>query len=169
MSATAPDGLLNLPGNTITDGTKGATICAPAGGSDTPPTCPTTPVNMQVSGGWASIYNASGLTNGVGHQVQDWALGTTGQSMFNGSAVGSFNYSIEPTAGVGGGQTKYPFVYQEADFVMSGLSSSAIFVYNIGASYGTTPDFLITNPEPHTYLMISGALLLLLLKKRRNS
>jgi len=170
VSAAAPDGLINATGNTITTGSAGANICAPGGGTGvvTPLCAPT------VSGGWQSAYNTSGLGGGMSAK-QVWGIGTTGQGgVFKGQAVGTFDYTILSSAGVGSKETVYPFVFDKADFVLTTLTSSNIYVWNVAATYGTGPDFVIPTmyvsgetPEPRTFVMISGAVLVLMMKRRR--
>jgi hypothetical protein len=163
-SGTAPLGLIQSTGYNST----AANICAPGGGNGLTPSC-----SQTVKGGYQVGYSATGIGGGA-NATQDWGLSTTGQSYFQGKAVDTFDYSVVPIAGVSG--STYPFVYEKADFVFTGLTSSSIFVTNVMAAYGTAPDFappatLVSGegPEPSTVVLVAGALVLLLTRKRRRA
>lgn len=170
-SASAVDGLIDATGKTVQAGTVGANICAPGGGSEVvTPSCSTTQ-----TGGWQAAYDKAGIGGGS-NAAEEWGIGTNVQGgIFKSGSVNTFNYSVVPSLGVGSQPKNFPYVFDQANFVFTGLTSSSIFVYDVEAVYGNKPNWFPTAvlvsgeaPEPGTAAtLVTGGLLLLLLKRRR--
>ncbi|HKE21329.1 MAG TPA: XDD4 family exosortase-dependent surface protein [Bryobacteraceae bacterium] len=176
-SAASTGGELAAGGyaNTVAD------ICgAGTGGTAQNPSCITVPKNKNGgTGGWEDGYSTTGFTVGGVAYTEHYGIGDAGWGVFKGSDVGNPTVGIAPTAGIAAGANatitgNYPFVYQTATFVLYGLTTDQIKFANVVADYGSaleaTAAAYYNNgvPEPRTIAMISGALLLMLLQRRRS-
>ena len=170
--------------NTPTTGTANTPMCAKGAGG-TGGAAPNA-TNCTVSGGWEAGYSSGGLGGGAS-ATQHYGLGTSGQTgIFHGNDVGTFDYGVAPggTVGInpanGGGLSgAYPpgYVYGEAVFVLTGLTTQNITILNVSGAYGTAPEGTpaATNttqsslPEPSsaTMLLTGGAMLVASMGSRR--
>lgn len=179
FSATASTFIMvNAAGNGTSTG-AGGSICGPGakGTTTIADTCTT-----KITGGWDEVYStaAGGIGSagtGTNKPTQNWGIGTTGQGgVFNGNDVNPFNYALTSANGVfaSNADKSTTFAVSTAVFRFEGLSSSQIFIQQVAAAYGTAPE-AVTNttlvsgesPEPSTVVLIAGALVLLLSRKRR--
>lgn len=180
-SATADLGMLESGSaqNTPTAGTANTPMCAKGAGENA--LAPNS-TNCTVSGGWESAYNSSGIGGGAAAK-QHYGLGTSGQTgIFHGNDVGTFDYGVAPggTVGInpanGGGLSgAYPpgYVYGEAVFVLTGLTTQNITIQNVSGAYGTAPEGTpaATNmttalPEPSSVTMLLAGVMLLAMTSR---
>lgn len=126
-----------------------------------------------VSGGWEAAYSSPGFSSG-----QHWAIGTARQGVFKGNNTGGINYAITPTSGINAAAwsaDSSPYAFGSATFTLRGLSSSAIFVSQVAATYGTGPSTTLNGalfpgevPETKTVVMMAAGTLLLAALKRRH-
>lgn len=185
LSATATLGMLSdgTAQTTATPGTLNTAMCAAGRGENA--FAPA--ASCTVDGGWESAYNASGIGGGAS-ATQHYGIGTTGQTgIFQGVNVNAFDYGIAPggTVGIdpvtfnGGLPGAYPpgYVYGEATFVLSGLTTTDIEISDVSGAYGTTPegtpaatvDQPTVVPEPMStgMALLAGSLLILYGRRRR--
>ena len=177
LSATATDGLIT---STTTTTSSATSVCATgAGGTALAKTCSST-----VAGGWEAGYWAGGVSSvnstltGV---TSHYGVGSTGQGgLFSGNTgnVGQANYSIAPAIGLSssansGVTSNFPYVSNQATFLLYGLSTNHITISNVYGAYGTAPEGVPggttqapTAPEPGTFAELAGGGLLISMMAR---
>ena len=179
----ATGGLLKAAGTTPASGTGGtnSSICG-----DTPqgtalkPKCSSVDISKQGNVlGWTVGVDSSGLTipnTGTTKYTQKYYLANGGWGDFH--DTGNPNLGIVPSGGApnpnNGMKSDFPLTYSTATFTLYGLTTDKISIRNVVASYGTAPEAEIAansslGPEPGTVVLVAGALVLLLTKKRRRA
>lgn len=189
ISADLPQGALTMASATATDGliqstdfhhaaslTAGNTICAQGGGQSAPnPSCTST-----TGGGWEAAYLSTGFTQSFANGAH-YGIGTTGLGIFNGNFVNPADYEIAPGNGVGIGDGAntgvthdFPFVYGDATFVLTGLTSGNVTISNVRATYGTLPEATPAGtivqsdtPEPSSWVFFASGIAVISLLSRR--
>jgi hypothetical protein len=175
-SGIAPDGLINSTGTSAIPGTPGFNICAPNSANPAYVSCSSTLV-----GGWQFNYaNFNGTNPSIPAGTQ-FGIGTAGLGgAFAANDVkggvtpngpgGNFDYALidEIASNPNGGFNTAPYVLNQAIFVMTGLSSNNVNIFNVFPAYGTAPEGVPTTteenpdtPEPATMSVLAGGLALL--------
>lgn len=182
----ATGGLLPSSGTTITPGSDGtnSSICSDsAQGTALASQCNS--VFTKITGkntnylGWEVGVDSAGLkipSTGTTTFTEKYYLADAGWGDFH--DVGNPQLGIVPTVGTsngnGGLSNDFPLTYKTATFYLYGLKTNNLTIKNVEAAYGTAPEALVAasdlaGPEPSTVVLVAGALVLLLARKRRRA